>query len=168
MSVVHPKPWPQTLAVLALVSTGLWFGTAAPLLEVQAQKAWAPVPCTVVSTRIRHYKPQDASSHYQPFVRCRYEVGGTRYEEEIQLHTENRFEPAAKARIAALPDGKALTCFVNPDNPAHYVIDHVTPIWPFVIGLLLLFILCLSVAGFWLVHRKKLRALGDLDDPHTL
>ena len=162
MSQLHPKPWPQTAAVVVLVAVGLWFATVSPLLEAQATKAWPAVPCTVVGTRVQHITPVDAPNHYQPRVRCRYEVDGEVFEEEIALHTENRYEPAAKARIAPLNDGKKLSCYVNPDDPKAFVIDHVTPIAPFVLGLLLLFILCIGVFAFWTDYRKKIRALDEL------
>ncbi|MFL6203122.1 MAG: DUF3592 domain-containing protein [Thermoanaerobaculia bacterium] len=110
---------------MAAGSLVLWFLFVRPAFKVASALSWAPVPCTVVESRVDESSGDDGST-YKAVVTAAYNVDGVdhrsaTYDFSGSVHSSG-YEGKA-AIVARYPVGSQTTCYVNPDDTAEAVIS---------------------------------------------
>ena len=102
----------------------LWFLLLRPVMKVAAARSWAPVPCTVVESRVDESSSDDGTT-YRPLIIAAYAQDGTDFRAPYDFSGNvysGGYEGKAEI-VARYPVGARTTCYVNPENPAESVIS---------------------------------------------
>ncbi len=112
--------------IFAVVGGGiLWFLLVKPMGKVIAARSWAPVPCTVVESRVDESTSDDGTT-YRVLVNAAYNAGGVDHRSATYDFSGNVYSGGydGKAEVVArYPVGAQTTCYVNPGDTAEAVIS---------------------------------------------
>lgn len=112
--------------IFAVVGGGiLWFLLLKPMGKVVAARSWAPVPCTVVESRVDESQSDDGTT-YKALVNAAYNVDGLDHRSATYDFSGSVYSGGydGKAEVVArYPVGAQTTCYVNPDDTAEAVIS---------------------------------------------
>ncbi len=117
----------MTLLFVVLVVTTYFLGVQ-PLLLFESARHWHPLPCTIVSSRVRA-RSQDMSTRYSALIVFLYQLDGRERasgDYALAEDSSRSFRDAA-AIVERHPPGAQATCFVDPRNPDRAVIDRSLP-----------------------------------------
>jgi hypothetical protein len=116
-----------TLLFVSLVLTTYLFGVQ-PLLLFESARRWRPLPCTIISSRVRA-RGQAMSTRYSALIVFRYQLDGReRASGDYALAEESsRSFGDAAGIVRRYPPAAQATCFVDPRNPDRAVIDRSLP-----------------------------------------
>lgn len=143
--------------VFALAGGGiLWFLLLRPVMKVAAARSWAPVPCTVVESRVDESSGDDGPT-YKAVVIAAYNVDGVDHRSATYDFSGSVYSSGyeGKAEIVARhPLGSQTTCYVNPDDTAEAVISRDLS-GSYFFGLFGLFFFLPGVFGmFWVLSSR--------------
>lgn len=96
-----------------------------PVMKVVEGRSWSEVPCTVVSSSVTTHSDSDGTT-YGVEIRYRYEVDGRSYTSDRRSFAVDGSSSGRSGKekfVANHPPGKAMTCYVDPADPASAVLD---------------------------------------------
>ena len=126
------------------------FMTVLPVAGMLSATGWEPVPCTVVSSQVTTNSDSDGTT-YGVEITYRYEIDGRSYTSARRSfggHGSSSGRSGKEKFVAEHPAGKALTCYVDPDDPSQAVLNRglsLSLLW----GLFPLPFLLIGLAVMW-------------------
>ncbi len=96
-----------------------------PVMRVVDGRGWTPVPCTVVSSTVTTHSDSDGTTYGVEIV-YRYEIDGRSYSSDRRSFAVDGSSSGRSGKekfVADHPPGKAMTCYVDPSDPASAVLD---------------------------------------------
>ena len=136
-SHLAPRPLAERIGCVVLPAAGLLLCTLyaylilwKPARTVMAARDWNAVPCRIVSSEVVRVPVMGGRTIYKLDIRYQYSLGGRAF-------TSNRFDAigdsgsgsydAKQRTVARYPAGTVTTCYVNPKQPRHAMIDRSLP-----------------------------------------
>lgn len=95
-----------------------------PLQQTREAKAWTEAAATVVSSKVKSHTGDDSTT-YSPYIAYRYEINGEDYlgDRYSFIGGSSSGYDSKAAIVGQYPQGRAITIYYDPANPAESVIN---------------------------------------------
>ncbi len=113
---------------------------------------WDETSCTILSSAVA--ETDDEEDPYRPLVRYRYEVDGSRYENNTLSRGSGSTASYDRARdlAARYQPGAPASCWVDPTHPGISVLERKLP-WIFLVVLFPMIFVSIGAVGLWAIWR---------------